>query len=735
MDGVSLAASLLGIGTAGCQIAIKLYTLATQISTSSEQISSISSDISLTSSVLQQLGELVKQKVAGDDAGIFSQSGLETTRASAAVCENIFRRVEQAAMEASEQIRRKGRCTGKIKLSKMEKAKWPFLQPTIADLRTDLREAKGTLMLMLQVTSLAFSKKMAAVHQTASTNIVEQRDVIHAILELSKQATIRGLPPSNQLPVESSSRGQKTISPSAKILPIQPNCMIVMPDQETHDQNSTPETQSRLGSGQPRKNKNISRQIQDNERNTISDTSHTLPTGHPYTPSGSSIDEHQERLELFVMKAIIQDVGDVIQISWATHRIRMQQVEIQKQLNRSEQQDTSPLFDLYENLFAHEHRVIESHMSRAGSSTSLKSLRRTHADMWHRGILFKGVPGLQFVLERFAQRVYTPVAAEPPPSQPVQAMDTAVLFETEAVLGKPRGRRNSMSSMMLDRINVVRQRRTPLSQWEPATRVVHRPDVPSMLLQAIQYSISLRKARFLTTLRNIQYPTGIVSPNPDLTLGYSNRAFRYDIAFLIQFQPIIKYSESQRAINQFIVIPNKEALELRKSSSILDSSGLASITTLLEDIEPSKTPTELRRSAPFSADSGRPSSPSEPTGMNEVADTNLPSIGYEYKRFSSESALLSGYGSPKRCFREDQTASRPNLELNSIHTLRRPTEVDDEMEEKRVDGGYVADGMSDKEDQPEEEEGDDNGLNDEEAEKVVEGLLGKYTTLFQSTRT
>lgn len=162
MDGVSIAASLVGIGAAGCQVAIKLYTLATQISTASDRISSISNDVSLTSGVLQQLGELMSQKSTGDGTTIFSQSGLETTKTSAAMCQSIFEGIEQAARDASKQIRgRDNFIGGKIKLSRSERAKWPFLQPSIDTLRTDLREAKGTLMLMLQVTSLAFSKKMA----------------------------------------------------------------------------------------------------------------------------------------------------------------------------------------------------------------------------------------------------------------------------------------------------------------------------------------------------------------------------------------------------------------------------------------------------------------------------------------------------------------------------------------------------------------------------------------------
>ena len=162
MDGVTVAASLIGIAAAGCQISIKLVTLATQISTASDRVTSIGNDVSLTSGVLQQLGELMSQKATSDGTSIFSQGGLEVTRTSATMCERIFQEVDQMAKSASRQIRETGKVTGqKIKLSKSEKLKWPFLQPNMESLRTDLREAKGTLMLMLQVTSLAFERKMA----------------------------------------------------------------------------------------------------------------------------------------------------------------------------------------------------------------------------------------------------------------------------------------------------------------------------------------------------------------------------------------------------------------------------------------------------------------------------------------------------------------------------------------------------------------------------------------------
>ncbi|KAK3167417.1 hypothetical protein OEA41_010544 [Lepraria neglecta] len=73
MDGVSIAASIVGIASAGVQIAIKLVTLATQISTASERVSSIGNDMSLTSGVLHQLGELMTQKTTDDGISIFSK--------------------------------------------------------------------------------------------------------------------------------------------------------------------------------------------------------------------------------------------------------------------------------------------------------------------------------------------------------------------------------------------------------------------------------------------------------------------------------------------------------------------------------------------------------------------------------------------------------------------------------------------------------------------------------------
>lgn len=103
-----------------------------QISTASEEVTSISYDVSLTSRVLRQLCELMAPNLSGNGISI-NEAGLETARTSAAMCERIFQKVEKEAKKASEQIGGAKRLNGScIKLSRMEKPKWQFLQPGIA---------------------------------------------------------------------------------------------------------------------------------------------------------------------------------------------------------------------------------------------------------------------------------------------------------------------------------------------------------------------------------------------------------------------------------------------------------------------------------------------------------------------------------------------------------------------------------------------------------------------------
>ncbi|KAJ5369098.1 Glucose-methanol-choline oxidoreductase N-terminal [Penicillium cataractarum] len=187
MEAVGAASAILAIATAGVQCSVKLVTFAGQVKTAAEQITMVAEEVSLNASILQQLGELAKENVeneppASDDNGnntanntvesvhdtkttvskqsIFNATGLETVTNLAKKCEEIFELLNQSLRKASKQLHANSGTSGKVKLSRTEMFKWPFLAPGMDTMRSELRNVKGTLMLMLQVATLAYSRRM-----------------------------------------------------------------------------------------------------------------------------------------------------------------------------------------------------------------------------------------------------------------------------------------------------------------------------------------------------------------------------------------------------------------------------------------------------------------------------------------------------------------------------------------------------------------------------------------------
>lgn len=461
MDGVSIAASIVGIATAGVAISIKLVTLATQISTASERVSSIGNDISLTSGVLHQLGELMTQKTTNDGISIFSQGGLETTKTSAAMCERIFREVEKEVKKASEQIRGCKRLDGgKVKLSKAEKAKWPFLQPSIDSLRVDLREAKGTLMLMLQVTSLALSKRMADLNQSASASVIEQRDFMRAIVALQQQ---RDKPWDDTQSFSRLRKGydsKETLAPSIDLSSSGDETSTTFNDFRASTLPTRPKAQMKVANAiegslaqlkQPSRNSMSSNIITPNDIDTGS-TSYPalaaihLPKLESVTSNSSTLwsdrsddidlfspdtdsqckarslpEEVMTELQLFLLKPMVKDYFDKIELSWSVQNTKSQDSAIRKHIEKNDKDGVPSVIDMLESLQAYEQQVIDGELSRTDSvpEGSLLSLKRTKTDIRHRDITLKDVPGLQFVVERRASR--------PPPAYPGSTKDLQLL--------------------------------------------------------------------------------------------------------------------------------------------------------------------------------------------------------------------------------------------------------------------------------------------------------------------
>lgn len=188
MEAVGAAASILAIASAGIQISLKLIAFADQVGTAPKRIQDVGTDVSVTAGTLQELGELMEKQPRKKSAGMFKPDQVQNIEASSTRCRAIFDELKDILAKASQQLRdvykstAKGHDTSpKIKLSRLERMKWPFLQPSMEPLLSALRDAKGTLTLILQVVHLRHA------HTTASLDREEQNDLIRMIAAMRRQ--------------------------------------------------------------------------------------------------------------------------------------------------------------------------------------------------------------------------------------------------------------------------------------------------------------------------------------------------------------------------------------------------------------------------------------------------------------------------------------------------------------------------------------------------------------------
>ena len=189
MEAVGAAASILAIAGAGLQISLKLIAFADQVGTAAKRIQDVGTDVSVTAGTLQELGELMEKSTpTRKSRGMFHPDQVEKIEASSGRCKEIFDDLKAVLSKASQQLRdvyksnaKSQQGSVKIKLSRLERLKWPFLDPSIQGLQRGLRDAKSTLMLLLQIVNLRYA------HMTPSLDRDEQRDLIRMIATMGRQ--------------------------------------------------------------------------------------------------------------------------------------------------------------------------------------------------------------------------------------------------------------------------------------------------------------------------------------------------------------------------------------------------------------------------------------------------------------------------------------------------------------------------------------------------------------------
>ena len=161
---LAIAGSLISLTDAGIKVSLGLFTISRKIKDADQSIQLISNDVSATCGILSQLKDLLRpRKDAYDNEFvIFKDEGLRTLRSSTDQCGIVFERLKIELERASKQLSGKRRALkrGKIELSTSEKAKWPFIQPKIVNLRTELGLVKNNLVLVMSIAHLAYSEKL-----------------------------------------------------------------------------------------------------------------------------------------------------------------------------------------------------------------------------------------------------------------------------------------------------------------------------------------------------------------------------------------------------------------------------------------------------------------------------------------------------------------------------------------------------------------------------------------------
>ena len=109
-----------------------------------------------------------------------------------------------------------------------------------------------------------------------------------------------------------------------------------------------------------------------------------------------------KELHLLLIKPLIKDYFDRIELTWTIYNAKMQQQAMKTYMNDLEKNCLHSVKDVATNLYAYEQSSIDAELQNPGyeAGASLVALKRTKVDMTHRDITLKDVPGLQFVVER-----------------------------------------------------------------------------------------------------------------------------------------------------------------------------------------------------------------------------------------------------------------------------------------------------------------------------------------------
>ncbi|KAL8688096.1 MAG: hypothetical protein Q9218_005905 [Villophora microphyllina] len=203
----AVVSSIIQIADVGLRLSLKLYTISETIARADKTILSISKDVSLTASVLHELGtHLEKDK----EVKICSENAVKTAEQIVQECLKVFHEIEGLLEKHTTKTATEGKSKHRWTESIAGRMKWPFLQPKMQLLMSNLDRLKATMMLMLNV--IAYAKHLREQTQ-ANSQLEDHRKTIEDLARSKDEYTRKFKTLTEAIMTSSSDQKPPTISP------------------------------------------------------------------------------------------------------------------------------------------------------------------------------------------------------------------------------------------------------------------------------------------------------------------------------------------------------------------------------------------------------------------------------------------------------------------------------------------------------------------------------------------
>ena len=148
MAELAAVASIIQIADVGFRLSVRLYQFAETVANADKAIHFTSKDVALTSSVLKEVGEVLRND---QSFRTYSSEAVKTATAIVTECSNVFQDMDKILADRVPGISSRSAGRGSRASMTLERFKWPYWQPKIQLLRSNLDRLRSTLSVMLNV--------------------------------------------------------------------------------------------------------------------------------------------------------------------------------------------------------------------------------------------------------------------------------------------------------------------------------------------------------------------------------------------------------------------------------------------------------------------------------------------------------------------------------------------------------------------------------------------------------